>query len=100
MIHRADKDTVTYSVVPERIPEKEIIKDLKDLKALNMQTNGYSGDKSLRYIGNIDYGLYYNFAVANGVKNSEIHEWYSRDKGKNIKALMNKYSHCKIVDKL
>lgn len=96
----ADKNQLTYELVPEYVPEKLVIENLKELKKDNMINNGFTKERTMRHVAQIDYAMWYNYAMGKGIEPWQMNSWYMENNGKNLKAFLSEFPVCKVVDKL
>lgn len=84
--------------LPEYVPP-QVIQELKDERAINSESNGYSKDRTMRKIGSIPIEIYLNEPIFDGCLPSQRDQWWSEDNGKNLIKVLEKYPQLKLVDK-
>lgn len=96
----SDKSSLTYEIVPEYVPENSLIENLKEKRKDNMLNNGFTGERTMRHIAQIDFAMWYNYAMAKGIHPYQMNDWYMGNKAKNLKKFLSEFPVCKIVDNL
>lgn len=89
---------IKYDIVPEYVPET-VIQDIERIRHDNELSNGYSKERTMRHIGSIPVGVMYNYAMCKGIPPKEHNNFYSKNNGKNLLALLEEFPVLKTVDK-
>ena len=98
-IQNLDEDKVTYSLVPEYVPESSI-DSFKEAKKENEAINGYSKNRTQRLIGRVPWEMMYNYALSKGIPSDRVNEFFTEDNGKNMVALLNEFPVLKMVSQI